>query len=171
MARQPDMIRFAARQAAQRATRLPIGFEASYLARPGLAAAFARRRSNLGAFQGDPFSFGKFLRRVTKPPKFIRKLQPLKLLSKAVPFAASLIPGIGGLLGQAAAGLLPQPVSQNPGPPELAVPLSGTVGEVVSTAREQAAEFDFASLTPVQLYHLIMASGIEVPGVTNTEVR
>jgi len=75
--------------------------------------AFIRQyqRGNLYDYAGDP-GFGKFLKRAFKPPKAIRKLQPFKavtaVVKKALPFAASLIPGVGGLVAGALGGLAPQ---------------------------------------------------------------
>lgn len=57
---------------------------------------------------GDPFKFGKFFKRITKPPKALRKLTIGKAiggLAKVASFAAPFIPGIGGLVGGALAGL------------------------------------------------------------------
>jgi hypothetical protein len=68
---------------------------------------------------GDPFKFGKFLKRAFKPPKAIRKLTIGKAISglgKVASFAAPFIPGIGPLVSTAlgAVGGGPGPVSEAP---------------------------------------------------------
>ena len=60
------------------------------------------------ANQGDPFKFGKFFKRITKPPKALRKLtigKALGGLAKVASFAAPMIPGFGGIAASALAGL------------------------------------------------------------------
>jgi hypothetical protein len=166
--RNPKLVQLASRAARVQALKTAARWQP--LAAPGIAAAFARRGRTLTAYQGDPFKIGKFLKRVVRPPKFIRKMQPGKLLAKALPVAASFIPGVGGMVAQAAAGLLPQPAStMPPAPAEAYAPEpSGPVGQVVDNSRPEP--LDFAALSPEQLYALILWSGIEVPGVTSPEV-
>jgi len=85
---------------------------------------------------GDPFKFGKFFKRITKPPKAIRKLTIGKALggiAKVASFAAPFIPGIGGLVGGALAGL----TGGGPGPmtdaPELMEQQSATASAMPYT--------------------------------------
>ena len=65
-----------------------------------------RERSAMGrVYAGDP-GFGKWFKRAFKPPKAIRKLQPGKLLGKAVKAVAPIAAGVfTGGLGAVAAGL------------------------------------------------------------------
>lgn len=66
---------------------------------------------------GDPFRF--------RLPKFIRKFQPGKFIKKAIPMAASFIPGVGGLVASGAERLLggttsarePEPAPEMYAPP------------------------------------------------------
>lgn len=63
----------------------------------------AGRLIHAGGIAGDPFKFGKFLKRITKPPKAIRKLTIGKALSglgKVASVAANFIPG-GSIVTQA----------------------------------------------------------------------
>lgn len=121
--------------------------------RPGFTPAeFAALRGTIDPrmrqWAGDPF-LGKFLKRAFKPPKFIRKLQPLKavanVVKKVAPIAASLVPGLGGI----AAGLIASKVATAAPPP---VAQAEPVFEAAEPLEQQAAD---AGFTPAQLEQLL----------------
>lgn len=64
---------------------------------------YSRRWQGGNWEMGDPgFKLGRFLKKKLKPPKFIRKLQPGKLLGKLAAPALGFVPGVGPILSQLA---------------------------------------------------------------------